>query len=71
MAVRKKKALSTSKANADIASALECPTGVGDEARTSRVSPRLHVSKTKDEELSNLDSPSETASRIPAPGNLR
>jgi hypothetical protein len=59
----KKKALVASNANAVNASALERPSGFGGEARTSRDSPRLHVSKRKAEELSRPDCPSEPASR--------
>jgi hypothetical protein len=70
VAAGKKRAISATKAIAASASALEGPSGVGGEARTSRDHPRLHVSKRKAEELSTSDYPSEPARRWPTPGHL-
>ena len=66
----KNTALSASKAKAASASALERPSGVGGEARTSRDSPQLHVSKRTPEELSSSNRPCKRTSRRPAPGHL-
>jgi len=66
----KKKDLATSKSNATSVSSLERHSGGGCEARTSRDSPQLHVSKIKAEDLSSADCPPEPASRCPAPGHL-
>ena len=70
MAAGNKKALAAPKVNANSASALERPSGVGGEAHTSRDSPQPSVSKRKVDEVSSLDCPSETARRRPAPGHL-
>jgi hypothetical protein len=65
---KKKKALVASNANTMSDSALEHHNGVGDETRTSRDSPQLHVSKRKAEELSSSDCPSKSVNCCPAPG---
>ena len=68
-ASKKKKVLAAAKASATSAPALLRPSVVGGEARTSRDTLQLHVSKRKAEELSSSDCPSEPASRRPAPGH--
>jgi len=68
VAAGKKKALAASNANTTSDSALERPSGVGGEARTSRDSPQLNVSKRKAEELSSSDCHSRSFNRPPAHG---
>ena len=65
-----KKALAGSKAIAKSALALECLSGVGSEAMSSRDSPQFPVSKRKADELSSPDGLSEPSSSRPAQGNL-
>ena len=67
---KKKKALAATKTSTMSASALEGPSGVGGEVRTSGDHPQLQMSKRNAEELSSSDCPSEPASRCPAPGHL-
>jgi hypothetical protein len=68
VAGKNKKALVATKASGARALALDCPSVVGGEARTSRDSLQLHVSKRKAEELSTSHCPSEPASRCTASG---
>ena len=62
--------LALSKENATSTSALERQSGIGSESLTTRNSPKLPVSKRKAKEFSSSDSPSDPASRHPAPGQL-
>jgi hypothetical protein len=70
VAAGKKKTLVGSKAIAKSALALECLSGVGSEAMSSRNSPQLPVSKRKADELSSSDGLSEPSSHYPAQRNL-
>jgi hypothetical protein len=65
-----RKAEAATKVNAASDSALERPSGVETEVRTSRDTLQLNVSKREAEELSSSDCPSEPAIKGPAPGHL-
>ena len=70
VAAGKKKALAVPKAIATSALALECLSGVGSDAMSSRNSLQLPVSKGKADELSSSDGLSKPASHCPAQGDL-